>query len=251
MCGRFTLKTPVAAIRRQLSLFSLTSSNPVLSRVRPRYNIAPNDKVLVIRCADTEAGARKDQAIPAVELVEMHWGTVVSSPSHNNKTIINTRINTRIETLIENQQFRTTPLPRHCLIVADGYYEWKNTDGNKIPHYFYRTKGRLFLFAGMWECRGLAPQTLQDAVDSCTIITRPANKWTAQIHDRMPAILDMTTGFDWLVNSQALAEVQQSFEAPPADWLNMHTVHTRVNRVGFDHPSCVEPMNFHRQKSLF
>jgi putative SOS response-associated peptidase YedK len=247
MCGRFTLKTPVSAIHRQLSLFSLSSNNLVLSRARPRYNIAPNDKVLVIRCADTEAGARKNQANPAVELVEMQWGTVVSSPSHNNKTIINTRV----ETLTEDPQFRTAPIPQRCLIVADGYYEWKNTEGNKIPHYFYRTDQRLFLFAGIWACRGLAPRTLQDAVDCCTIITRPANKWTAQIHDRMPAMLDMTTGLDWLVNNQTLQEVQQSLKAPPEDWLNMHTVHTRVNRVGFDHSSCVDPVDFHRQNPLF
>jgi putative SOS response-associated peptidase YedK len=67
----------------------------------------------------------------------------------------------------------------------------------------------------------------------------------------MPAMLDMTTGLDWLVNNQTLQEVQQSLKAPPEDWLNMHTVHTRVNRVGFDHSSCVDPVDFHRQNPLF
>ena len=248
MCGRFTLKTPADAIRRQLDLFSLHTNDALFSCLKPRYNIAPQDRVFVLRTVTPETRHRATQPFPALEVVEMQWGIVCGSATTTQTPIINTRV----ETLADNKFFPGDHLSHHCLILADGYYEWKKTAGRKIPYYFYRPDKSLFLLAGLWRNTPAGDFKLPTENASCTIITVPANKSAAQIHDRMPAIsFDHTSAMHWLVDNQLYRKGQSFLTAPGDAWLRRHTVHTQVNRVGFDRPECIEPISFDKQRALF
>ena len=246
MCGRFTLKTPTADICRQLSMFRFASSNPIFSHHRPCYNIAPTDKVLVIRNDSAEKEIKQDDVSQSFEILKMQWGNSFSL-NQGKKSVINTRI----ETLIEKQDSQFTTNIKPCLILADGYYEWKTTEGSKIPYYIYRKDQQLLVFAGVWQQNSRSVNGLSRQLESCTIITRPAIDPTGKIHDRMPWFMDASSGFDLLLDDQTFKDAQKHLKTFPKDWLKMHTVHTRVNRVGVDQPSCVEPVYFHRQNSLF
>lgn len=242
MCGRFTLKTNTSEICRQLAMFPTSSGDPIFSHLLPRYNIAPHNQVLVIR----HTVSKKKQTIPTLEFQKMQWGNVFSSPTKKNSII-----NTRIETLKADQHVQGTSKLQPCLIVADGYYEWKKKEGYKIPYYIYRKNQNLLLFAGIWRSNAPLSRKTQKSLNFCTIITRSSIAPANTIHDRMPAVMEPSAGFHWLTHYQSPKDLHQLLMVYPEDWLTMHAVHTRVNHVGYDDSSCVEPAKFHNQKVLF
>ena len=106
MCGRFTLQTPEAQIRKA---FHLQNTEPL--GLNPRYNIAPSQDIPIIR--NTEAGH---------ELVMAKWG-LVPHWSNEPKTKYST-INARLETVAEKPTYRTPFKSTSCLIPSDGFYDW-------------------------------------------------------------------------------------------------------------------------------
>jgi putative SOS response-associated peptidase YedK len=95
-------------------------------------------------------------------------------------------INARGDTVATKPSFRKAFLQRRCLIVADGFYEWKKLNGKKQPYYIRLQDDQPFAFAALWEHR----ERGGDLIDSCTILTTDANELVGSIHDRMPVILD-------------------------------------------------------------
>ena len=73
MCGRYTLKTPANEIFQQLVMFRFASAKSNFSCMHARYNIAPNQKVLAIRCAE-ETGKANLVTGNSFEIVEIQWG---------------------------------------------------------------------------------------------------------------------------------------------------------------------------------
>ena len=54
-------------------------------------------------------------------------------------------------TISEKPSFRTALNKRRCLIVADGFCEWRNTDSGKQPFHVKMEDDSPFAFAGLWE----------------------------------------------------------------------------------------------------
>jgi len=218
MCGRFTLRTPPAVLIEHFRLNSIPAH-------APRYNIAPTQQVGVVR-----------QTNPAQrEFAWMRWGLVphwAKDPSIGNKMI-----NARAETAASTPAFRDSFRRRRCLIVADGFYEWKKIGRNKQPYLIRRQDGRPFAFAGLWDRWG------QDAdrLESCTILTTTANEMLVELHDRMPVILGPADYDRWLdanvVDPRAL---QPLLDACPAEDLVVEAVSPRVNNVANDDPSVLD-----------
>jgi putative SOS response-associated peptidase YedK len=117
MCGRFSLHTPEPQIREAFSLEHTEPLGP-----KPRYNIAPSQDIPIIR--DTESGH---------ELTMARWG-LIPGWSKEPKTRYST-INARIESVAEMPTYRIPFKRRRCLIPADGFYEWKQDAGIKVPHH--------------------------------------------------------------------------------------------------------------------
>lgn len=118
MCGRFTLRTPPAVLVEHFRLGSI----PV---VTPRHNVAPTQQVGVVRASD---GKR--------ELSFMQWGLVPRWAK--DPKISSQMINARAETAAEKPVFRDAFKRRRCLVVADGFYEWKKSGGKTKQPYFNR-----------------------------------------------------------------------------------------------------------------
>ena len=98
-----------------------------------------------------------------------------------------------METLDQKPSFRDSFKKRRCLIIADGFYEWKADPKNnrKIRYYFQLPSRKPFAFAGLWD-------TWQKDYHGCTIITRDAVGEVRDIHDRMPCVLKPKAFIDWL-----------------------------------------------------
>ena len=132
MCGRFAFYSPAEATA---ALFGATTT----SELKPRYNIAPTQDIAAIR---------NDQE-QSPELVSLRWGLVpfwAKDPSIGNRMI-----NARAETVAEKPSFRAAYKNRRCLILADGFYEWRKENDGKTPYFISLASGDPFAFAGLWE----------------------------------------------------------------------------------------------------
>jgi putative SOS response-associated peptidase YedK len=218
MCGRYTLRTPVDSLAEAFEIEEYPSS------ITPNYNIAPTQEVAAVVEEDEKR-----------KLEMLHWGLIPSwakDPSIGNKMI-----NARAETVAEKPSFRRAFKVRRCLILADGFYEWKKTDDGKQPYHVKMEDGSLFAFAGLWE-------TWQNGeeIRSCTIITTDANDLMSEIHHRMPVILHPEDYAMWLDHDFEEKEVLTTLLKPyPADVMEAYPVSRRVNKPSNNEPSVLEP----------
>jgi putative SOS response-associated peptidase YedK len=219
MCGRYMLTTPVDALR-QLFLFT---ERPNLA---PRYNIAPTQDVPIVRRTRDGAGR---------ELIMVRWGLVpywADDPKIGNRLI-----NARRESVARTAAFREAYQRRRCLVPADGFFEWQKEGRTRQPLLVRRKDQAPFAFAGLWE---RWPQPGGGVLRSCTIITCPANKLIAPVHDRMPVILASEDYERWLDPSRA--DGRELLEPYPAAELEAFPVSPRVNSPQYDDPECIAPL---------
>ena len=132
MCGRFTQTASPQAIAQQ---FGITTP-PLFT---PRYNIAPSQPIAAIRI-DLDTTTRT--------LVMLRWGLIPSWAKDSR--IGNQCINAKAETVAEKPAFRSSFSRRRCLVIADGFYEWKPELQHKQPYYISVNDRRPCAFAGLW-----------------------------------------------------------------------------------------------------
>ena len=220
MCGRFTLHTPESQMREA---FNLEHTEPL--GLNPRYNIAPSQDISIIR--DTESGH---------ELTMARWG-LIPSWSKESKSKYST-INARIESVAEKPTYRTPFKRQRCLIPADGFYEWKQVAGNKVPHHIRMKDGKVFAFAGLWDHW----ENEDDSIESCTIIVMPSNEVMKPIHERMPAII-APAHYDLWLDSRITdkQEIMQHLNSAPSSLLTAYPVSTWVNSPKNNNERCIQP----------
>jgi len=206
MCGRFTqTKSRV----EELEALGGLELPPLF---RGRYNIAPTQKVAVIR---QQAPSRIEECI---------W-------SFKNPRSGAPIINARSETLTERPMFKDLLAANRCLIPADGFYEWKG----RQPYYFQLAEKQLFAFAGLWRD------------GRCVILTRTADQNMKGIHDRMPVIIEPVNWTRWLTGSSTVpCSTFNILRFAPA-----RPVSRRVNKVTHDDPPCIAPGDEQIDLSLF
>jgi len=220
MCGRYTLAVPDPG--------DISARFPVESiEIRPRYNIAPGDEVLAVTM-DREGAPRGEL---------LRWGLVpswASSPDTGLKMI-----NARMETVAERPAFRRSFERYRCLVIADGFYEWRRVGGGpKEAFHITRSDDRLFAFAGLWSIwHGDDGATLR----TCTILTTAANSLIAPLHDRMPVILERDSEPAWLDVSTGPAELHGLLRGLAPDETALQQVGPAVNDARYDGPECLAP----------
>jgi putative SOS response-associated peptidase YedK len=114
-----------------------------------------------------------------------------------------------------------------AVVPANGFFEWKKTDGSKQPMYITPKEGEILRFAAIYDTW---INEHGETVDSCAIVTTAANDFMSSIHDRMPAILDEESIALWLDPNTSKAENLQPILMPESnDQLQAIPVSTRVN----------------------
>lgn len=229
MCGRFTLRTPLNRLIEQFMVMPIDDL-----RMVPRYNIAPTQPIAVVR-ADPE---RPDQR----QLTMARWGLIPSWAK--DVSVGNRMINARAETVATKPAFRHVFRHRRCLVIADGYYEWrrgKTSKSVKQPYYFQPVDGQTMAFAGLWET-WRAPDG--QVIESATIITTAANDFTRPFHDRMPAILGADHHESWLATTvDDTTRLRNILRPCRPDLLSAVPVSRTVNNPRNDQPQCIEPID--------
>ena len=216
MCGRFAFYSPSEATA---ALFGASSATEVV----PRYNIAPTQFIAAVR--------NDEQNVP--ELAMLRWGLVpfwAKDPSIGNRMI-----NARAETVAEKPSFRNAYKKRRCLVLADGFYEWRKEGDGKTPYFISLADGSPFAFAGLWE--DWNSKDSDESLQTTAIITTAASDFMAQLHHRMPVVMLPAQAERWLGGDMdLLAEVidnSPSFQAWPVDH--------KVNNARNEDPALIEP----------
>jgi putative SOS response-associated peptidase YedK len=157
-------------------------------------------------------------------------------------TIGNRLINARAETLAEKPSFRNAYRRRRCLIIADGFYEWKQdpTKKNKIPVYIHLKNGSPFAFAGLWEIWN-SPDGSE--IRTCAIITTQPNSLMETIHNRMPVILAQGAYQRWLAPEEQKPDQLSDLLVPyPSNEMVAFPISKMVNNTQNDSPDLITPL---------
>ena len=222
MCGRFTLTVDPSDLREAFADYTFPA------QFAPRFNIAPSQPILAIP---------NDGKHTADFFV---WGLIPSWAK--DPAIGNRLINARGETLADKPSFRGGFKYKRCLILADGFYEWKTIPGQKvkIPHFIFLKNREPFAFAGLWD-EWHSPDG--GSLRSATIITTEPNELMAAIHNRMPVILPRNAYAQWLDSSPQTPDRLLPLLKPfPAVAMSAHPVSTLVNAPANDRAELVVPV---------
>jgi len=167
----------------------------------------------------------------------LRWGLI---PAWAKDRSIGSRlINARAESAAVKPAFRSAFRHRRCLIVADGFYEWRQDGKRKLPYRFTMRDHRPFAFAGLWES-WTDPQGQPET--TCTILTTAANELVVDFHDRMPVILNRHDHDQWIDPTITDATAVQFLLAPyPAEDMMTAPANVRVNDVRTDDKECLIP----------
>ncbi len=206
MCGRFAFYSPAEATA---ALFGVRGAKPV----EPRYNIAPTQYIAAIR------GSGDDGR----ELAMLRWGLVpfwAKDPSIGNRMI-----NARAETVAGKPAFRAAYRHRRCIVLADGFYEWRRDGDAKTPYFITLADGGPFALAGLWE--KWHDKQADEELQSATLITTAANDFMAPVHHRMPMVLEPDRAAEWLGGNDRM--IDTASEDCPA--LRAWPVSRRVNNA--------------------
>jgi putative SOS response-associated peptidase YedK len=216
MCGRTALTASPDDLRE---IFGLDET-PTLA---PHYNVPPSQPLAVVRVLRDRG--RK------LEL--LRWGLV---PSWADDVKIGHRLSlARIETAATTPAFREAVRRRRCLVVVDGFYEWKRA-GEKAsqPYFLRRPDGAPFALAGLWD-RWVSRDG--EVLESCAILTQAARPPADAVHDRMPVVLENDAWDAWLDAGQADVS---ALLAPRTPDLVAYPVSHYVNDPRHDDARCLE-----------
>lgn len=224
MCGRYRLTAKERYLRDH---FGLGEDPPW----EPHWNIAPTQQIATVR---------QHPAEPTRIFALMRWGLIpywAKDASIGFKTI-----NAMSETAAEKPAFRDAMKLRRCLIPADGFYEWERL-GTKVkqPYNFGMKDDSLFAFAGLWE-RWRNPAG--EFIETCTILTTKPNSLVADVHDRMPVILNPRNYDLWLDPGMTdVTVVGDSLKPFDPRLMTKYPVSTRVNRTENDDQQCAQEIS--------
>ena len=218
MCGRYTIIAKAEEIEKRFNV-------EVPELYAPRYNAAPTQILPVITNENPDG------------LSFFRWGLIPSWAQ--DITIGSKLINARSETIDEKPTFRQAFKSRRCLVIADGYYEWKKVSKkSRIPYRIQLSSEQLFSFAGLWEIY----KSGNDAcIHSFTIVTTESNSKTSQIHDRMPVMLDPDTEKIWLNNDVSPSEHLHVLQPYNQNGIKYYSVSNLVNSVQNDNDQLIRP----------
>lgn len=224
MCGRFSqTRTSV-----ELEAFQSEFKEHILE---PRYNLAPTQTAPAILLEEGELSLR-----------DARFGLIpfwAKDEKFGYKTI-----NGRAETIDTKPAFRSAFRKRRCLVLADGYYEWKKGEGSKelkTPFRFILPKQGQFAFGALWET-WKRPEDGEEILSFALITTTPNSK-AAEIHDRMPFILRPEQYAGWLdPERQDPKDLKREITPFPEKDMDFYEVSRIVNNARNENPRCIDPM---------
>jgi len=222
MCGRAKLPEDVSEIKLDLKIdFDETAG------YQPRWNAAPTSQLPVVI-----------SNLRQRTLTLMRWG-LVPAWAKDIKIAYST-FNARAEDIANRPVFRGAwNAGRRCLVVADGYYEWRDSD--KQPFAVALGNRGPMTFAGLWDL-WRAPDG--KPFKSFAIVTTQANELLKPLHDRMPVLLAPDCWAAWPGEIAAPeGELKSMLKPYPGRGMAFWPVDKRVGNARNDSPDLFAPLS--------
>jgi putative SOS response-associated peptidase YedK len=238
MCGRYVSVKTTSDLLAEFDAVDETGDEAA----EPDYNVAPTTNVRIVFNRPPHGEAR--QADPVRQLRRARWGLVPSWAK--DLSVGNRMFNARAESMTEKSAFSRPFAVRRCLVPADGWYEWQRITGPdgkpaKQPFLMTPQDGHSLGLAGLYEF--WKPKDVPDAewVVSTTILTVAAQGELAEIHDRMPLVIDRHDWARWLdPNQPGPAELLRPHDEVAQEHLELRPVSSKVNSVTNNAPDLLE-----------
>ena len=219
MCGRKTLTKDMRSIIEELAIEEWENPDNYI----PSYNIAPTQISPIL----IDEGKRI--------VKPMRWGLIPSWAKDDK--FASKMINARIETLTEKPSYKNLLTNNRCIVITDGYYEWKQSGGHKIPYYIKHPDDKLIPMAGLYDVWKSSDGNI---IPSYTVITKPSREHIAEIHERMPAVLSQDAIGGWLnSNDTSKIDLLKFVQASKSELIK-YPVSTLVNSVSNNSPECIK-----------
>jgi len=220
MCGRFSFSALAKVIEDRFDV-------KVDHQYKPRYNSAPSQNLAVISDQDPE------------NLSYYRWGLIpfwAKDPKIGNRMI-----NAKAETITEKPAFKNAFKRKRCLVLSDGFFEWKKITGkDKIPYRILMKDESLFSLAGIWDSW---KNDQGELIHSFSILTIGPNELLKNIHNRMPVILEKEDEKAWLGDTHP--DILQSMLKPfSAGKMTAYPISKLVNSPANDHPGILEAVDY-------
>ena len=209
MCGRFSLTQRLEVLERIFKAKARAAAQ------LPRYNVAPTQPILAIAGDDPQT------------IAEMAWGMTVFPSDGTPPRML---VNAKAETLTQRPLYARAFQERRCLILADGFFEWRGHGGKRIPQYYRLRTHAPFAFAGIYD--------EEEGARHAVIITTVPNALVEPVHNRMPVIL--RDPHAWLSEDDPLKRAAM-LEPYDAGAMESFTVDPIVNSPEHDSAQCIAP----------
>ena len=152
--------------------------------------------------------------------------------------------NAKSETIFEKPSYKASIINRRCLIIADGFFEWKEVKGKKYPFYIKLKDQKIFPIAGIWD--------IWQGKHTFSIITTKANPLMAEIHNvkkRMPVILKKEDEAKWLSDISP-DEIESFFSGYDDKSMEAYSVSKLLTARGTKNndPKVIEPFEYEELK---
>jgi len=221
MCGRFSF-SPLTKIIEDRFDVKVDSG-----QYTPRFNCAPSQDLAVISNVNPD------------ELSFYKWGLIPFWAK--DKSIGNKMINAKAETINIKTSFKNPFKRKRCLVLSDGFYEWKKINPKeKIPYRIKMEDNSLFAMAGIWDTW---KDEAGEMINSFAIITTSPNELMENIHNRMPVILEKKGEKAWL--NETDTDFLQSLLKPfPAKKMTAYSISKLVNYPKNDSPEILKPATY-------
>ena len=218
MCGRFSLAVSKERINKQFNL-------SIEEDVKPNYNIAPSQQAYVI-----PNNASKS-------LQKMTWGLIPywSKEFSQNSSLINARS----EGIASRPSFRMPIRKRRCLVLADGFYEWRKEGRKRIPYRIVHNSNAIIAMAGIWDT-WRTPQG-NELVTFAILTTKP-NEEMKTVHDRMPVILSTEQAQKNWLSELTLEQTLDMLQTLGEGQLDIFPVSEKVNSPSYNEAELYQPI---------
>lgn len=199
-------------------------------KIKPNFNVAPTQRVPIIRVVDGK-----------LVCDEVRWG-LYENWWEEKLNIKKPMFNARSEKVFGGGLYKHSAKSRRCLVVASGWYEWKEVKGRDTgdPYALHWKRGGFRAFAGIWTTRYTK---FDKREDNFAVITTDPNPVAKKIHDRMPVILNATQAKAWIDSDYKDFAKLESFLVPyKGKDVKTHQVSDYVNSVRNTGPQCLVPV---------
>ncbi len=230
MCGRKTLTRDLQSIIEELAIDEYLDDG-----FEPSYNIAPTQFSPVLIGKDDSRVLKK-----------MKWGLI---PNWSKDEAIGSKmINARSESLLEKPSFQNLVHQNRCVVITDGYFEWKKGNEGSQPFYISHPKKKLLPMAGLWTTWESSSSGM---ISSYTVITTIPQKAITHIHNRMPVILNPIAIDEWIQCEKNTPDIAMANLVPYAGNLSFYPVSTFMNSPKNNSKECIRSTQDSKTLDLF